>query len=123
MTKSEAVAEAERTLKEARDRLKITIASDPDLAKLADQIDEAKFKRRDLGEILSHHLVVYHDETGRDVIKDREATTRAIEFKAKLGKPTLDQPRLPLAGPNKYLGQHFPIPVGMKVEVKPEEGE
>ena len=48
------------------------------------------------------------------VIKDREATTRAIEFKAKLGKPTLDQPRLPLAGPNKYLGQHFPIPVGMK---------
>jgi len=37
------------------------------------------------------------------VIKDREATTRAIEFKAKLGKPTLDQPRLPLAGPNKYL--------------------
>ena len=29
------------------------------------------------------------------VIKDREATTRAIEFKAKLGKPTLDQPPLP----------------------------
>jgi hypothetical protein len=33
------------------------------------------------------------------------------------------QERLPLAGPHKYLGQHFPIPVGMKVEVKPEEGE
>jgi hypothetical protein len=116
-----AVDEAERVLKEARDRLKITIASDPDLAKLADRIDEAKFNRRDLGEILSHHLVVYHDETGRDVIKDREATTRAIEFKAKLGKPTLDQPRLPLAGPNKYLGQHFPIPEGMKAEVKVAE--
>ena len=71
--------------------------------------------------VLSHHLVVYHDDTGRDVIKDREATTRAIEFKAKLGKPTLDQPRLPLAGPNKYLGQHFPIPEGMKAEVKPAE--
>jgi hypothetical protein len=27
------------------------------------------------------------------------------------------------AGPNKYLGQHFPIPEGMKVEVKPDEGE
>lgn len=89
---------------------------------MADRIDEAKFHRRDLGEILSHHLVVYHDETGRDVIKDREATTRAIEFKAKLGKPALDQPRLPLAGPDKYLGQHFPIPVGMKVEGKPDEG-
>ena len=123
LPEQQAVDEAERALKEARDRLKITIASDPDLAKLADRIDEAKFHRRDLGEILSHHLVAYHDETGRDVIKDREATTRAIEFKAKLGKPALDQPRLPLAGPNKYLGQHFPIPVGMKVEGKPDEGE
>jgi hypothetical protein len=123
LPEQQAVSEAEQALKEALDRLKITIASDPDLAKLADRIDEAKFHRRDLGEILSHHLVVYHDGTGRDVIKDREATTRAIEFKAKLGKPTLDQPRLPLAGPNKYLGQHFPIPEGMKVEVKPEEGE
>ena len=55
------------------------------------------------------------------MIKDREATTRAIEFKAKLGKPTLDQPRLPL-GVSRHLGEHFPIPVGMKVEVKPEEG-
>ena len=123
LPEQQAVDEAERALKEARDRLKITIASDADLAKLADRIDEAKFRRRDLVEILSHHLVVYHDETGRDVIKDREATTRAIEFKAKLGKPTLDQPRLPLAGPSKYLGQHFPIAVGMKVEGKPEEGE
>jgi hypothetical protein len=123
LPEQQAVDEAERVLKEARDRLKITINSDPDLAKLADRIDEAKFQRRDLGEILSHHLVVYHDETGRDVIKDREATTRAIEFKAKIGKPTLDQPKLPLAGPNKYLGQHFPIPVGMRVEGKPEEGE
>ena len=109
LPEQQAVAEAERTLKEARDRLKITIASDPDLAKLADQIDEAKFKRRDLGEILSHHLVVYHDETGRDVIKDREATTRAIEFKAKLGKPTLDQPRLPL-GISRHLGEHSRSP-------------
>jgi hypothetical protein len=123
LPEQQAVDEAERALKEARDRLKITIASDADLAKLADRIDDAKFRRRDLVEILSHHLVVYHDETGRDVIKDREATTRAIEFRAKLGKPTLDQPRLPLGGPNKYLGQHFPIPVGMKVEGKPEEGE
>ena len=99
LPEQQAVDEAERALKEARDRLKITIASDPDLAKLADRIDEAKFHRRDLGEILSHHLVAYHDETGRDVIKDRKATTRAIEFKAKLGKPALDQP-----------GCHWPAP-------------
>ena len=43
------------------------------------------------------------------MIKDREATTRAIEFRAKLGKPALDQPRLPL-GINRHLGEHIPIP-------------
>jgi hypothetical protein len=52
-----------------------------------------------------------------------ENRNRKIEFKARLGKPALDQPRLPLAGPNKYLGQHFPIPVGMKVVGKTEEGD
>jgi hypothetical protein len=123
LPEQQAVSDAEQALKEARDRLKITIASDPDLAKLADRIDEAKFHRRDLGEILSHHLVAYHEDTGRDVIRDMESRNRKIEFKAKLGKPALDQPRLPLGGPNKYLGQHFPIPVGMKIEGKPEEGE
>jgi hypothetical protein len=56
------------------------------------------------------------------VIKDREATTRAIEFKAKLSKPALDQPRLPL-GLSQHFGRHFPIPEGMKAEVKAGEGE
>jgi hypothetical protein len=46
-----------------------------------------------------------------------------IELRARISKRLLGQERLPLAGPNKYLGQHFPIPVGMKVEGKPEEGE
>jgi hypothetical protein len=76
-----------------------------------------------LGEILSHHLEAYHEDIGRDVIRHMESRNRKIEFKAKLGKPALDQPRLPLAGPSKYLGQHFSIPVGMKVDVKPDEGE
>ena len=120
LPEQQAVDEAERVLKEARDRLKITIASDSDLAKLADRIDEAKFRRRDLVEILSHHLVAYHDETGRDVIKDREATTRTIEFKARLGKPALDQPRLPL-GMSQHFGRHIPIPEGHRVEVKAAE--
>ena len=123
LPEQQAVDEAEKALKEARDRLKITIASDADLAKLADRIDEAKFHRRDVGEILSHHLVVYHDETGRDVIKDREATTRAIEFKAKLGKPTLDQPRLSL-GMSQHFGRHIPIPEGHRVEANAaDDGE
>jgi hypothetical protein len=48
---------------------------------------------------------------------------RQIELRARISKRLLGQERLPLAGPNKYLVQHFPIPVGMKVEGKPEEGE
>jgi hypothetical protein len=88
---------------------------------LADRIDEAKFHRRDLREILSHHVVAYHEDTGRDLIRDMESRNRKIEFRAKLGKPALDQPGLPLGGPNKYLGQHFPIPEGLKVEVKAGE--
>jgi hypothetical protein len=87
---------------------------------LADRIDEAKFRRRDLGEILSHHLVAYHEDTGRDGVRDMEDCNRKIEFKARLGKPALDQPRLPFS---QHIGRHFPIPVGMKVEGKPEEGE
>jgi hypothetical protein len=122
----QAVAEAERALKEARDRLKIAIQRDPELARLADKIDEAKFQRRDLGEILSHHLLAYHEETGRDVVRDEESRNRKIELKAKLGKPALDQPRLPL-GINRHLGEHVPIPTREQFarggEAAPEEGE
>jgi hypothetical protein len=61
-------------------------------------------------------------QTGKIVIKEHDRT-RQIELRARISKRLLGQERLPLAGPNKYLGQHFPIPEGMKVEVKPDEGE
>jgi len=56
------------------------------------------------------------------VLKEHDRV-RQIELRARISKRLLGQERLPLAGPNKLLGQHFPIPVGMKVEVKSEEGE
>jgi hypothetical protein len=80
-----------------------------------------RFDLRDLREILSHTLVLYTQQTGKVVIKEHDRT-RQIELRARISKRLLGQERLLLAGPNKYLGQHFPIPVGMKVEVKPEEG-
>jgi len=49
-------------------------------------------------------------------------TGRQIELRARISKRLLGQERLPL-GINQHLGQHFPIPVGMKVEGKPDEGE
>jgi hypothetical protein len=85
-------------------------------------IAEARFDLRDLREILSHTLVLYTQQTGKVVIKEHDRT-RQIELRARISKRLLGQERLPLAGPNRYLGQHFPIPEGMKVEVKPEEGE
>src|SRR6478735_9402722 len=68
---------------------------------------------RELGESLSHHLVVYTQDTGRDVVRDRDGVTRQIELKAKEGKPTLDQPRLPL-GINRHLGERRAIPDGRR---------
>jgi hypothetical protein len=55
------------------------------------------------------------------VIKEHDRT-RQIELRARISRRLLGQERLPL-GINRHFGQHFPIPVGMKVEGKPEEGE
>jgi hypothetical protein len=99
----------------------LAIRNDSELNRLEVEIGEAKFHRRDLGEILSHHLVAYHEDTGRDVVRDMENRNRKIEFKAKLGKPALDQPRLPI-GQSQHFGRHISIPEGMKAEVKSGEG-
>jgi hypothetical protein len=75
-----------------------------------------------LREIPSHHLVAYHEDTGRDVVKGIDARTRQIELRAKLGKPALDQARLPL-GLSRHLGQHVEIPAApapQHLEVTPE---
>jgi hypothetical protein len=85
------------------------------------RIAEARFDLRDLREILSHALVLYTQQTGKVVIKEHDRT-RQVELRARISKRLLGQERLPL-GINRHLGQHFPIPVGMKVEGKPEEGE
>ena len=106
-------------VKEARVKLKIAIRDNRELAKLEVDIAEAKFSLRDEREILSHHLVVYTQDTGRDVVKDHEAHTRQIELKAKLGRRALDQERLPL-GLNKHLGQHIAIPTGQRVQENPQ---
>jgi hypothetical protein len=118
----QALQEALAVVAEARARLKIAIQDDRELNRLHVEIAEAKFHRRDLGEILSHHLVAYHEDTGRDVIRDMDSHNRKIEFKAKLGKPALDQPRLPL-GMSQHFGRHIAIPQSHPIEVKAEEGE
>jgi hypothetical protein len=114
-----ALEDALAAVKEARVRLRLAIRDNRELAKVEVDTAEERFKLRDLRGILSHHLVVYTQDTGRDVVKDHEAHTRQIELKAKLGKRALDQARLPL-GINRHLGQHVEIPTGQRVEVKAE---
>jgi hypothetical protein len=118
----QALEEARAAVEAAKAKLKIAVRDNRDLAKLDVVIAEARFDLRDLREILSHTLVLYTQQTGKVVIKEHDRT-RQIELRARISKRLLGQERLPLAGPNRYLGQHFPIPEGMKVEVKPEEGE
>jgi hypothetical protein len=113
-----ALEEAKRAAEEAKAKLKIAVRDNRDLAKLDVEIAEARFDLRDLREILSHTLVLYTQQTGKVVIKEHDRT-RQIELRARISKRLLGQERLPL-GINRHLGQHFPIPVGMKVEVKPD---
>ena len=108
MDEYKALEDALAAVRAARVALRLAIQDNRELNKLEVDISEAKFKKRDLGEILSHHLVVYTQDTGRDVVRDRDGLTRQIELKAKEGKPTLDQPRLPL-GINRHLGERQPI--------------
>ena len=100
-------------VRDAHAALKLAIRSDAELTKLQEELADAAHDLRDLREMLSHHLVAYHEDTGRDVVKDHEARTRQIELKAKLGKPAPDQARLPL-GLDRHLG------VRMEIGTKPE---
>jgi hypothetical protein len=118
----QALDEALVAVSEARALLKIAIRDNRQLNGLEVEIAEARFKLRDEREMLSHHLVVYTQDTGRDVLKDHEARTRQIELRAKLGKRALDQERLPL-GLSKHYGAHVEIPTGQRAEVKPGEIE
>jgi hypothetical protein len=117
----QALEEARAALEAAKAKFKIAVRDNRDVAKLDVEIAEARFDLRDLREILSNTLVLYTQQTGKVVIKEHDRT-RQIELRARISKRLLGQERLPL-GINRHLGEHFPIPVGMKVEGKPEEGE
>src|SRR3954451_10930732 len=63
-----ALEDALAAVKEARVRLRLAIGDNRELAKVEVDTAEERFKLRDLREILSHHLVVYTQDTGRDVV-------------------------------------------------------
>jgi hypothetical protein len=103
----QALEEARAALEAAKAKFKIAVRNNREVAKLDVEIAEARFNLRDLREILSNTLVLYTQQTGKVVIKEYE-WTRQIELRARISKRLLGQECLPLASPNKYLGQHFP---------------
>jgi hypothetical protein len=50
------------------------------------ELEELKFKYKDLQEIMSHHLVTYFTETQTMQITDDQGETRQVILKASVGK-------------------------------------
>ncbi len=63
------------------------LEADKDYQVIAGEVEELKFKLKDLSEILSHHLVTYYNETHQTEIKDNDGEVRAVIISAKIGKP------------------------------------
>lgn len=75
-----------------RQTAKKLLQEDKDYQKVAADLEELKFKLKDLGEILSHHLVNYYNETHSTQIKDSDGEVRQVIISGKIGKPELDMP-------------------------------
>jgi len=77
-------------LKEAtakRQTAKKLLEADKDYQVMNSEMEELKFKLKDLQEIMSHHLVTYFSETRSTQIKDDQGEARQVILSAKLGKP------------------------------------
>lgn len=111
-----ALQEAQASVRAAETRLRIAVREDRELAALEVDRGEAAFKRRDLKDMLSHHLVAYHDQSGLSTVKDREARSRAIKFRASLDKPEIvNQTRIEL-GLSKHFGARVAIPAAPEAQ-------
>lgn len=76
-----------KALAAKRAEFKKSLQSDNEYQKLHTQLEETKFKMKDLQEILSHHLVAYYSESGKTQITDPEGDARPLLISVKLGKP------------------------------------
>lgn len=79
-----------KVLAEKRTKAKDILKEDKDYQKFSVELDEVKFKLKDLGEILSHHLVSYYSETNATQIKDETGEVRQVIISAKIGRVEAD---------------------------------
>ena len=76
-------------LKEAsvkRQTAKKLLEADKDYQLVNSELEELKFKYKDLVEIMSHHLVTYFSETNETSIETAEGESLQVVVSAKLGK-------------------------------------
>jgi len=82
-----ALQEELKELSGKRQTAKKLLEADKDYQVMNSELEELKFKLKDLGEIMSHHLVTYFAETQATQITDDQGETRQVIVSAKIGKP------------------------------------
>jgi predicted nucleic acid-binding Zn-ribbon protein len=69
-----------------RQNAKKLLEADKDYQLINAELEELKFKYKDLAEILSHHLVTYFQETNETSIPMSDGSSLQVVVSAKLGK-------------------------------------
>ncbi len=69
-----------------RGEAKKLLQADKDYQKVNSELDELKFKLKDLYEILSHHLVTYYNETQATEITAPNGEVHQLVLSAKIGR-------------------------------------
>src|SRR6185369_3959267 len=81
-----ALQEELKEVSEKRATAKKLLEADKDYQLVNSELEEMKFKMKDLGEIMSHHLVTYFSESGETQLTTPEGETLQVVVSAKLGK-------------------------------------
>ncbi len=81
----QAQAEVEQ-LSEKRSAARKLLLDDRDYQKINTELEDLRFKLKDLNEILSHHLVEHYAKTQQTEVTDTTGVTRSVILTAKLGR-------------------------------------
>jgi predicted nucleic acid-binding Zn-ribbon protein len=76
-----------KELTKKRGEAKKMLQADKDYQAVNTELDELKFKLKDLHEILSHHLVTYYNETQNTEITAPDGEVMQLVLSAKIGRP------------------------------------
>src|SRR5471030_2559194 len=81
-----AVQEELKEVSEKRATAKKLLEADKDYQVVNSELEELKFKFKDLQEIMSHHLVTYFSETNETSIQTPDGESMQVVVSARLGK-------------------------------------